>query len=494
MCTPKFKTIPIVAMLAQLGCTAPGNDQEASHAWYDEPHQIPVGVPFVNEQVDDSPQVLATPEDCKRGRGIDGDGNCVPLVSREQEFGGMVQLPTGAFLRGDIPPRYDAKRSGTAGEKPPHVTLPGQPMLEDHSPGFWMDGYEVSRKAYAKCVEAGRCTPATCVDGSDGRPTDRQLGDLDLGAFPQTCVTHEQAQNYCEQRGVRLPTEGEWEYAARGPEAWMYPWGHQLRDEIGIALGPVGFDPGDISYFGLKGFGGNAMEWVADPFDPDANISRYLAGPFRSDDGPIGRAWTAWIEQLCGGQVCELGKRYVVKGGRSGSRSGAWQLAEGQTLTTVPTENFEGDPTVAQHERLGFRCAADLEPGQVPLTIPKAPYPLPLVHRGDEYDTFLGIAEAVNREEAARFCSLIVAPGDAKPVSPDSPLDNGWRLPTLEEINAVNDDGVGAVEEWFGGPGPFWTADGAAEKIEIDSETPLWELIAADDAEPLMARCIRDKR
>lgn len=485
MRTPKFISIPIVVMLAQLGCTTSGGTSEANLAWYDEPHQVPVGVPYNGEEnVDNSPQVLATTEDCARGRGIDGDGNCVQLMSREHEFGGMVQLPAGAFLRGDIPTRYDAHQSGANPENQrPRVELAGQPMFEDHSPGFWMDGYEISRKAYAKCVQAGRCTPAVCLDGSDGRPTDRQLGELDLGAFPQTCVTHEQAQNYCEQRGHRLPSEGEWEYAARGPEAWMYPWGHELRDELGLALGPVGFDPLDISYFGLKGFGGNAIEWVAESFEPDANISRYLAGPFRSDDGPIARAWAAWVEQLCGGSTCELGKRYVVKGGRSGARAGAWQLAEGKTLTTIPTENFEGDRTVAQHERLGFRCAADLEPGQVALTVPKPPPPLPLMKQAGGYDVFFGVAEAVDRAEAAKFCSLIVAPGDSKPVD-GAPVDNGWRLPTLEEVRVVS--------QWFGGPGPFWTADGAAEQTRVDAETSEWDLIATADSEPLMARCIRN--
>lgn len=485
MRTPKLIPISIVAMLAQLGCTASEGTSEASLAWYDQPHPVPAGMPHVAEKVDDSPQVVATPDDCPRGRGIDGDGNCVQLMSREHEFGGMVQLPTGAFLRGDIPTRYDADRVGDNAEQHPHVSLSGQPMFADESPGFWMDGYEVSRKAYAKCVQEGRCTPAACLDGSDGRPTDRQLGELDLGAFPQTCVTHEQAQNYCKQHGYRLPSEGEWEYAARGPEAWMYPWGHDLRDELGLALGPVGFDPLDISYFGLKGFGGNAMEWVADPHEPDANISRYLAGSFRSKDGPIARAWAAWIEELCGGSACELGKRYVVKGGRSGSRAGAWQLDEGKTFATIPSKSFEGDPAAAHHGRLGFRCAADLEPGQVPLSVPKTPPPLPLLKQTDGYDIFFGVAEAVDREEAARFCSLVVAPGDIKPAD-GAPVDNGWRLPTLEEIRAVN--------LWFGGPGPFWTADGAAEQTHVDNETSLWELITADDAEPLMARCIRDIR
>jgi hypothetical protein len=50
------------------------------------------------------------------------------------------------------------------------------------------------------------------------------------------------------------------------------------------------------------------------------------------------------------------------------------------------------------------------------------------------------------------------------------------------------------VNQWFGGPGPFWTADGPAEATHVDAETTLWELIEAQDSEPLMARCIRDIR
>jgi formylglycine-generating enzyme required for sulfatase activity len=472
--------LPIVLAL---GCSTPLEESgEASRAWYDEPHDVPVGVPYVAQGDDDSPQVLADSEECGRGRGIDGDGNCVLLRTREHEFGGMVQLPAGAFLRGDIPARYDARRGSPGEEQRARVTLAGQPLFEDKTPGFWMDGYEVSRKAYANCVEQGACTPAVCLDGTDGRPEERQLAELDLGAFPQTCVTHEQAETYCKHRGYRLPTEGEWEYAARGPEAWMYPWGHQLRDELGLALGPVGFDPLDISYFGLKGFGGNAIEWVADEFDPDANISRYLAGPFRSDDGPLARAWAAWIEPLCDGRKCDLGRRYVVKGGRSGARAGAWQLDEGKTFATTPTENFEGDRTVAHHERLGFRCAADLAPDETALTVPQSAPPLPVLRRADGYDVFFGVAEAVDRAEAQRFCTLLVAPGDPAPVD-GKPVASGWRLPSLDEIRAVN--------QWFGGPGPFWTSDGAAEQTYVDSETSEWGVIAAEDDEALMVRCIR---
>ncbi len=460
-------------LLGGLACAPADQAETEGLAPYDRPHTIPAGVPYEGTDKVLEPQAAKQAEDCGRGYGIDADGNCVQVALRELEFGGMVQIPAGAFVRGDIPLRFDAR----AGRERPHLEHSGQPILTDQLPSYWIDGYEVSRRAYAKCVEAGECTAAVCLDGSDGRPSARQLGDEELAAFPQTCVTHAQAARYCEWRGARLPTEAEWEYAARGPEGWIYPWGHEFRDELGVALGPVGYDPLDVSYFGLKGFGGNAIEWVADAFDPEANLKRYLAGEFRDPEGPLARSFSQWKQRLCGGSDCELGERHVVKGGRTGARAGAWQLAEGRTLAEIPESNFEGDRAIAQNDRLGFRCAADLGPEQPVLTSPKPATPLPLLRQEGGYDLFLVIAEAVNRAEAEQFCRQLVAPGD-----PQQP-DNGWRLPSLAEVRANF--------RWFGGPGPFWVAEGAAEQTHVDTETAEWALVEAGDDEALMVRCIR---
>ena len=482
MTGPRHPTIALALLasslsLAAAACAEIGESPRAHEAYYDAPHTIPAGVPYEGPALTEpETQDVATSEECPRGRGIDPDGECVRLATQELEFGGMVQIPAGAFIRGDIPQRYDASRA----QERAHVQNAGQPIFEDRLPSYWIDGFEISRKAYVECVEAGACTPAACLDGGDGRPTIEQLGETELAAYPQTCVTHRQAEGYCEWRGARLPTEAEWEYAARGPQGWVYPWGHQFRDELGLALGPVGFDPLDVSYFGLKGFGGNAIEWVADAFDQDANLSRYLAGEFRSEDGPVARAFAQWTAGLCGGSACELGQRFAVKGGRSGARAAAWQLAEGRELAEIPTSNFEGDKPVAQHERLGFRCAKDLDPEITALTVPEPTVPLPLYRQEADYDMMLVVAEAVSRQEAERFCSVLRAPGD--PESPP-PGGNGWRLPTLEEIRVV--------ARWFGGPGPFWSADGAVEQTFVDQETAEWEPVEASDDAPLMARCIR---
>lgn len=471
-------SLALALAIALAACANHESDDGSREAFYDRPHTIPVGVPYVGTDTMPDKQPVTSAEECSRGHGIDGDGNCVQVALRDLEFGGMVQIPAGAFVRGDIPTRHDARSS----RERPHIEYGGQPLWHDQLPSFWMDGYEVSRRAYAKCVEAGECTAAVCLDGSDGRPTEQQIGDEELLAFPQTCVTHQQAARYCEWRGARLPTEGEWEYAARGPEGWMFPWGHEFRDELGLALGPVGFDPLDVSYFGLKGFGGNAIEWVADRYEHDANLGHYLAGPFRRDDGPLARSFAQWKQTLCGGSDCDLGDRYVVKGGRSGARAAAWQLPADVTLAEIPESNFEGDRAVAQHARLGFRCAADLGADQPNLTVPKPATPLPLLRPEGDYDLFLAVAEAVDRQEAERFCQQLVAPGDPK----EPPAGgNGWRLPTLDEVRAV--------VVWFGGPGPFWVAEGAAEQTHVDEQGAEWAMVEADPSEALMVRCIRSR-
>lgn len=470
-------TLVGLSLASTLACDS--EQRGAKQAFYDQPHAVPAGIPFEDESVENSTPSPAAEggEECKRGRGLDKDGACTLLATREHEFGGMVQIPTGAFIRGDIPQRYDGKDS----RERAHARLPGQPLFPDELPSFWMDGYEISREAYAKCVAEGSCGQAVCVDGSDGRPPQVDLAPEQLAAFPQTCVSHEQAESYCEWRGHRLPTEAEWEYAARGPQAWMFPWGNDIRDELGLALGPVGFDPLDVSYFGLKGFGGNAIEWVADTFSPDDNLARYLQGEFRSPDGPLAKAWGTWMEGLCGAPDCELGQRYAVKGGRSGARAGAWQIAAGKSIEVMPEENFEGSLAVAQHPRLGFRCAADLEPTQPLLSVPEDSFPIPLTRQEGGYELMRAVAEAVSREEAERFCQVLAGPNDPEELPEGG---HGWRLPRLEEIRALY--------MFYPGPGPFWSADGPVERTFVDTKTAEWAPIEAGPDAPLMAACIRN--
>lgn len=456
---------------------------ETALAFYDHPHGFPTGEPFVGEEVE-LEKVVASPDECGRGRGIDPEGKCVVLKTQELPHGGMVMIPAGSFLRGDIPARYDADHN----REFPYIHSSGQPLREDTLASYWIDGFEVSRRAYAECVAAGKCSEAKCIDGSDGRPP-RDIGNTDLLNFPQTCVTHAQATDYCEFRGARLPSEGEWEFAARGPEAWMFPWGNELRDEIGQTIGPVGYDPLDISYWGLKGFGGNAMEWVADEFDAEANLRVYLRGEFRSPEGPLARAQQTHLRMLTCGigrandptcEVPDLGPRHVLKGGRSGQRAGAYDLPPDFVPPPNPAkDSFERTRAVGQHELLGFRCAKDLAPDDAQLTSPKPATRLPLVRQDGDYELFLGVAEAVDRSEAEAFCQQLRVPGD--PESGGTP----WRLPTLAEIRATY--------LWFAGPGPFWTAEGAAEQTFVDAQVSEWDSVEPGQDPALLVRCIRSR-
>lgn len=177
---------------------------------------------------------------------------------------GMLHIPAGTFEMGiDIPEAY-------SNEKPVHrVTLSA----------FCMDRTEVTLDAYDACVKSGRC--------ADGGGT----GLYSCGKLPEhsgrpvNCVTWTQAEAYCEAQGGRLPTEAEWEYAARGTDGRLYPWGNEPPDRTRFWAGDaedrycpscptkVGSFPRGASPFGVLDMIGNVKEWVADYYGP------YPAGP-----------------------------------------------------------------------------------------------------------------------------------------------------------------------------------------------------------------------
>jgi formylglycine-generating enzyme required for sulfatase activity len=132
---------------------------------------------------------------------------------------------------------------------------------------FFLDKLEVTAEQYARCVAAGECTELKA------KPRGCTAGRSELAAHPINCVDWYEADRYCRAQGKRLPTDTEWELAARGTDRRTYPWGN---DEPGDQLCrqgrkklpsshtcPVGSFPEGASPFGALDMAGNVAEWTA---------------------------------------------------------------------------------------------------------------------------------------------------------------------------------------------------------------------------------------
>jgi formylglycine-generating enzyme required for sulfatase activity len=386
--------------------------------------------------VDPSGQQL--PSECTRGTGRNGKGECVKLATRILPHGQQVQMPEGFFVMGDIPLAYDTSPTRQTGG----VQWPGQPPRDGETKSFWFDLHEVTRESYEKCVADGKCTAPVC----DTPELSERFEANVLPALPQTCVTHEQAEAFCKAQDARLPTALEWEYAARGVDGRMYPWGNEMRDEFAGGLAPRVSPALDSSYFGIRALGSSALEWVADAFDPEAALRPFVEGEFRRKDGPLRTA------------MAKADPAFTVKS----SRVGHLQASS------------KADP------QLGFRCAADLGPEVEVLRVPAKRLPIPIVRPVGALVLFGGVVESVDHEEAAAFCKQLK-------VDAQDRTWTEWRLPTLAEVQAIADS--------YRGPGPFWAADGAAIQRPVGERpepTDPWVTKEAEPSEPLAARCVHD--
>lgn len=138
---------------------------------------------------------------------------------------------------------------------------------------------EVTNAQYAECVTRGPCT----------EPQNEQWNDPAVAQHPVVDVSWAQAQEYAAWVGGRLPTEAEWEKAARGTDGRTYPWGEDSPSANGRrvnfradTLVPVGSYPTGASPYGLLDMSGNAAEWVADWYKQDY----YGEAPARNPPGP----------------------------------------------------------------------------------------------------------------------------------------------------------------------------------------------------------------
>jgi len=179
-----------------------------------------------------------------------------------EEFDGveMVLVPAGCFYMGS---------NVNSIEQPIHEICFDEP--------FWIDRYEVTNEQYEST-------------GCEDYPSEPEQ--------PRNCVTWFDAQAHCEARGGTLPTEAQWEYAARGVNNLVYPWGNEFVADNVVYSGnseqtaPIGSRPDDVSWVGAHDMSGNVWEWTS---------SIHQSYPYDADDGREDMSDTSSIRVLRGG-------------------------------------------------------------------------------------------------------------------------------------------------------------------------------------------------
>jgi formylglycine-generating enzyme required for sulfatase activity len=195
---------------------------------------------------------------------------------------------------------------------------------------FFIDRTEVTNAGYRACVAAGCCTPPTYDGSYSGREPYYGAGRYD--AFPVVFVTWNQAQQYCTGLGKRLPTEAQWEFAARGTDGRTYPWGSTpptavLANFVGALSGDtarVAYHSDGASPVGAQDMAGNVWEWVNDWYSE----TYYTTSPASDPPGP------------------DTGIGRVARGGSFVSP--ADQLFAYTRMWFLPTDSYS---------TVGFRCA-----------------------------------------------------------------------------------------------------------------------------------------
>ncbi len=194
---------------------------------------------------------------------------------------GMVSIPAGSFMMG-----ADPDKDLGATSSPRHRVQVG---------AFCMDITEVTVAAYRGCVKNGKCKAPEKEASGDLLGHVCNWGQSDREEHPVNCVDFASASAYCEFSGKRLPSEEEWEYAARGTDDRAYPWGngppsnqvcwHRPEGTCAVGSFPAGKSP-----FGVLDLAGNVSEWTGSKYSPDYNSPPvdWDAHTYRGGSGILG--------------------------------------------------------------------------------------------------------------------------------------------------------------------------------------------------------------
>ncbi len=257
----------------------------------------------------------------------------------------MMLVPAGEFTMGS--------NDGNQDEKPAHKV---------YLDAFYMDKYEVSNAMYKKCVNAGFCEPPLNPNSFTHY---NYYHDAQYANYPVINVDWLNASNYCEWVDERLPSEAEWEKAARGTDERMYPWGNifdgtqaniiDANNYLTYDVAPVDSYPDGVSVYGIFHMVGNVPEWVNDWYDKDY----YVNSPERNPKGP------------------NNGSLRILRGGPGYFRSTEHLSLTYARLSTDPLIiwNIPNDPTM-YYKYTGFRCATDVTTLQSSATQTPTPEPV----------------------------------------------------------------------------------------------------------------------
>jgi len=170
-----------------------------------------------------------------------------------------------------------------------HGEFNERPVHEVELSAFYMDVYEVTNSNYQTCVDVGPCTSPAL--NTLGQYVTDYYNDPQYGDYPVVYVNWFQARTYCDWRDAQLPTEAQWEKAARGTDGLTYPWGQYItcdRSNFGRCTGttyPVGSYGEGISPYGLYDLAGNVWEWVGDWYSETYYGDSSSPNPTGPEDG-----------------------------------------------------------------------------------------------------------------------------------------------------------------------------------------------------------------